>query len=114
MKKLVDTRLADPTAERVRASTAEAIRELQDQPAASARIFTVTLPDNAETIVSHGLGRAPQHVSPGVVRGAAANGLLRDFGSKSPITGIIVDRAKSLILRTDGFGATVTFDIEVK
>ncbi len=103
------TRLADPDIERVRRNLETMISELKNK----SRIVTKILPDNAETFVSHGLGRRPVMMAISPPRGAAnAGGSIRDFGDKSPLTGAICDRSQSILLRTDGFGSQITVDIE--
>lgn len=103
------TRLADNDVERVRRNIETMILELQNQ----SRIVTKILPDNAETFISHGLGRRPTMIAISPPRGAAnAGGSIRDFGDKSPLTGAICDRSQSILLRTDNFGSAVTVDIE--
>lgn len=115
MRQTLTVRLADPDAERVRQSHADAIAEIQAQPAVGAVILDdVQLADNAEIPIPHKLGRAPRMICISPPRGAASAGSIRDFGGLSPLTGQRVDRTKFLLLRTDGWGATIKVDIEVK
>lgn len=102
-------------AERSRQSHAQAITELQRSPCAATEILeNVVLPDNAETVVSHHLGRRPRMIIVSPPRGASLGGVTRDFGAKSPLTGQVIDQTRFILLRTDGWGAAITVDIEVK
>lgn len=106
-------KLDDDQAERVHRNIEQRLLEIQASPALSSMtLANVVLADNAETVVPHGLGRIPTVlVSPPM--GAASGGVIRDFGSKSPLTGVINDRTKSILLRCDGFGAAITVNIVV-
>ena len=74
-------------------------------PAAGMVIVTVDLADGVNTTVAHKLGRPPRAVVQGLVRGAASAGIIRD------LTTAARDRSKTLLLRADGYGATITVDI---
>lgn len=111
MKSLLDSQLSDATAERVRRSHAEAIREIQDLPAASIRIVRgVVLANGVETEVAHGLGRLPLAVVPGAPKGAATPGLIALFGAVHS-SGAPIDRTKVVVLQASGFGGTITVDV---
>jgi hypothetical protein len=107
MRQLADIALADPNAERVRASHAAALRELQAAVVARARVVTVQLADGVATNVAHGLGRAPIFVSPSIVRLATTTGRIVEDRS----TG--VDRTRLLVLTANGWGSTVEVDLLV-
>lgn len=111
MRQIIDAKLADDNAERVRKSHADAIREIQDLPAASVRIVRgVVLPNGVETEVVHGLGRLPKAVCPGAPMGAATPGLIALFGSVHG-SGAPIDRTKVVVLVAVGYGATITVDV---
>lgn len=106
----LDLRLADPAAERVRRSHAQTLEEMRG--AFPIVIRSVQLPNNVDTPVAHGLGRAPLWVSPGAPRGATTTGRIDDMGTRTS-AGVPIDRSKSVVLRATGFGATITVDVAV-
>lgn len=111
MRALVDAKLADDNAERVRKSHADAIREIQDLPAASVRIVRgVVLANGVETEVAHGLGRLPIAVLPGAPMGAATVGFIAQFGSVHT-NGAPIKRTEVVVLQATGYGATITVDV---
>lgn len=121
MKKLDNVRLADPTAERMRASHAQAIQEMQSLPAMGLRVIKdVTVVNNNSVMVSHGLGRAPQWVGVSAVRwdGAAFidSGTVFDRGT-TDANGNPIDRTKFLVFAAHDFTSagsiTLTFDVLV-
>ncbi len=100
--------LADPNAEAVRREHAEKIRELQQMPAAQLDVIPdVRLPDGVVTPIAHQLGREPQWFRESCVRGAVTAGVI------SEVTGTAYDPTKYLVLRADGFGATITCRLAV-
>jgi hypothetical protein len=102
----------DGVQERVRQNFDQRLAELQALPAASLVVLSdISLLDNAETVVPHNLGRVPRGAFVSIVKRASTTGLLRNFEAKSPLTGLVVDPAKALLLRTDGFGSTILVDI---
>ena len=108
MKRLSAVTLADPTLERVRQEHAAAIRELQLAPAAEMRVLlSVALADGVDTPVPHGLGRAPLWVRESTVRGGVTAGFVEEIRTGS------ADRAKYVVLRATGYGATITVDLAV-
>jgi hypothetical protein len=103
-------RLADPAAERSRLAHEQALSELRGaQPTV---IRNVKLANNVETPVPHGLGRAPQWVSPGAPIGAVSTGRIDDMGTRTT-SGAVVDRSRTVVLRATGYGATITVDVAV-
>lgn len=109
MKKLPTIVLADLDAEQVRRSHHEAIEALQRIPAASAKTLSnVSLANGASTFVPHGLGRTPTMVKPSMPRGASSSGYIVEIRDNS------YDRTKQLKLQANGYGATITVDIEVQ
>lgn len=114
MSDLPSIRLVDPDAERVRIAHARAIQEQRDLPASSLRVIrNVSMPDGVDVTVPHGLGREPVFVRESCARFANPGGTVRDFGSKHPVTGATIDRAKVIVLRADGFGSTIQIDLQV-
>jgi hypothetical protein len=105
VKAPADIKLADKGAERVRQSHAEAIRELQSLPLASARIFTVSLASGKVTAIAHGLGRAPRMVLLSAPRGATAAGYINELRTD--------DRSQFVHLQANSFGATVEVEVMV-
>lgn len=106
-RELIEAKLLDRNAERVRESHADAIRELRTLPSAQLRVIEgKTLTDGAATPIAHGLGRPPLWVGVSVVRGATATGRIVESR-----TG--VDRAKVVELTATGWGATITIDLAV-
>lgn len=103
-----DLRLNDDVAERVRRSHAQAIHELQDAPASSLLLIAgVTLAEGVATQVPHGLGRVPTFVRESTPRGAVSAGRIDEIRDGS------VDRAKFVLLKATGYGATITVDVQV-
>ena len=113
VKQVLDAKLADDNAERVRKSVADAIREIQAVPVLAANVIKdVSLPNGSEVEVAHGLGRRPNFVSLGVVRGAAADGRIGEIrGVHSG--GQPIDASKYVCLQAVDYGATITVDVMV-
>lgn len=108
MIQLLSIRLADSDAERVRLSTADVIRELQDTPIAQAKVIeSVTLADAVITLVAHKLGRAPRITLVSPPRGPIAIGIIEERTIENP------DRTKFVALKASGMGAIVTVDVLV-
>lgn len=108
MKQLTNTRLPEPTAERVRQEHAAAILELQRLLAVGLRVVrNVELEDGIETPIAHGLGRAPTWCAPSAPRGPSTSGRIEEVRSGD------YDRAKVVVLKASGYGATVTVDLAV-
>ena len=110
MRRLIGKTLADPAADTVIRSHAEAIVELQGLALAGARVIRgVSLPDSTHVVINHKLGRAPIMVIVSPPRGAASFGSLIevDLGASQP------DRAQAIILEAVGYGATVAVDVTV-
>lgn len=113
MKRVLNKRLADETADAVRRSEAEAIGELQGLPAAGMKVIAgVELPDSTDVPVNHKLGKAPTWLRESAVRGAATAGVVVDLGSRNTAGGS-VDRSQTVVLRATGYGATITVDVLV-
>lgn len=107
LRRPLDVRLSEATAERVRRERDEALNELQRTPAASGRIIEgVELPDAVDVRVPHGLGR-PARVFISPPRGGASNtGRITD---RTEILG--EDRTKYVVLRASGWSITLVVDI---
>lgn len=106
----------DAMTKRITTSLAQGIQELQGLPAMGMRVLRdVKLEDTINTFVSHGLGRRPLWVRESCVRGAVSTGIVRDL-SDGALVGLFtgpVDRNRYVVLRADGYGATITVDILV-
>lgn len=104
----VTPKLEDEASERVRREFDMKIRELQTLPAA---LLTVTegieLKDATETPIAHGLSRKPRLVIVSPPRGATATGRIEEVRSGS------YDRARVVVLKATGHGATITVDLGV-
>lgn len=109
MIRIDDRRLADPTAEVVRRSHADAIRELDRRPVIRV-VRNVVLPDSVHVTVAHRLGAPPSWLKESTVRGAATAGVVVDFESADP-NGVPIDRTQSVVIMAVGFGATITVDV---
>jgi hypothetical protein len=108
MKAPLDIALDDADAERVRRSHGDAIRELQGMPAASTVIIAdVSLANGVDTPVPHRLGRRPRMVIVSPPRGASTTGRITEVRTGSH------DRTQVVVLRADGWGATVAVDLAV-
>lgn len=103
MSRLLDARLQDKDAERVRLSHAQAIREIDARPRLVV-IKNIPLPDSTRVPVPHRLGRAPSWIGPSAIRGAAAAGVIGEFRDG-------VDRTKLVEIAASGYGATITIDL---
>ncbi len=94
-------------AERVRQSTADAIREMQAAPGVGLLVVRdVVLVDGVRTPVAHRLGRAPSWVQASLVRGGIVPGGIFEFRDG-------VDLAQRVEITASGWGATVTIDLLV-
>lgn len=103
----IDERTTPQQLEQIRRGIVDAIRELQQKPAANV-LPGITLADGVETTVAHKLGRLPMMVKPSVVRGATSAGYIVELRDGT------VDRSKFLKLKASGYGATITLDLEVQ
>lgn len=100
--------LADPNAEAMRREHADKIRELQQMPAALLDVIpNVSLADGVDTPIAHQLGRVPSWFRESCVRGAVTAGVITE------VAGTSSDPSKFLVLRADGYGATITCSLAV-
>lgn len=100
--------LSDPDAENVRRSHAESIAVLQKAAAGIPTVLAgIELADGIETPIAHLLGRKPVWVRESCPR----NGVT--VGSVVEVRSGTVDRSKVVVLRADGWGATITVDVAV-
>ncbi len=100
--------LRDPDAEAARREHADKIRELQQMPAALLDVIpNIQLEDGVDKPIAHQLGRIPQWFRESCVRGAVTAGVITE------VTGTQYDPTKYLVLRADGYGATITFALAV-
>lgn len=110
----VTVRIADEATERVRRNHEERLTQLEGQLAPLV-ISGVKLANTINVVVPHRLGRRPRYVGVSCVRGALSTGIVRDVTDRS-VPGIFnqpVDETQVVVLRADGFGATVTVDLLV-
>jgi len=116
VKALLVRTLADPAADAVSASHADAIAELQGLPAAGMRVISgVVLPPNTDVLVAHQLGRAPRFtwVSPPIGNAViTVAGIVRDLRGVTG-SGVTFDARRVLCLRTSFFVETITVDVAV-
>lgn len=107
MKALDGSKLADDTAERVRRSHHEAIRETQDKRAMGMIVIKdVVLANNTRTPVAHRLGRAPSWIKESCVRGSITVGCVVELRDSA-------DRTQVVEIAASGYGATITIDLLV-
>lgn len=93
-------------AERARRRLTECVLELQAAAASAAVVINdVTLPDGIVVTVSHGLRREPRMSWLSAPRGPVTTGRIEEIRTGS--------RAKHLLFKATGFGATVTVDLAV-
>jgi hypothetical protein len=105
LRAVITPRLAEPQAEEARRVLVEAVRELQALPASALTVIpNVQLADGSLVPVAHKLGRPPVFVSCSVPRNPAADGYIEEVRDGT-------DRARVVVLRAVGFGATVTVDV---
>lgn len=103
LRQLSGRRLPDPQAEESRREQHEAIVELQRIASRVGVVLpNVALEDGIETPIAHGLGRAPRIIKPGILRGAASAGYINEIRRD----------AELVVLRADGYGATIRVDLE--
>lgn len=108
LRTTIDERTSPQDLERIRQNVTDALRELQQAPAARARIIRdIALADGVATPIAHGLGR-PAFVTHSPPRGATATGRIEEVRDGSH------DRTKYVVLKATGFVATITIDLEVK
>lgn len=102
----ITPRLDEPQAEEARRAIVQKVVELQKLPFASAHIVEdVELANGVETTVAHRLGRRPVFVRESCVRGAVTVGMVQEVPSTT------LDRAKAVVLKASGYGATVTCSV---
>lgn len=102
--------------DRMLSSHAQAIETIQRSPAQQLRVIgNVVLADTANVYVPHGLGQQPIFVKASAPRGALGAGIVRDVtdGAVPGLFNTPVDRSRYVVLRADGYGATITVDILV-
>ena len=110
MKALSKDKLDDPRSEANRREHTEAIEELQGFVRRSqAIIANVELVDGIDTPIAHRLGRVPTFVNVSVPRGLALTA-----GVITEVRGSGIDRRAVVVLRADGYGATITVDLECR
>ena len=105
MVNVLDLKLGDDDAERVRRSHSEAIKE--GQRSLPRVIANVTLANGAATTVAHGAGKPPRAIIPSAIRGAVSAGFIVETRPSG------VDRSKTVVLQASGYGATITIDLVV-
>lgn len=107
MRALLDAKIPEDTAERVRRSHAAAIEELQKTPLAAARVIkNIELEDGVVTPIAHKLSRACIVIT-SPPRNASTTGRIDEIRSAD------YDRSKYTVLQASGFGATITVDLLV-
>lgn len=115
-KRPIGAQLDDPTAERVRRSHADAIRELQAAPAVLA-LGDVVLANAVDVVVPHRLGREPEQIIVGPPRDAtSASALAAGPGSTGRIVEVrsgSYDLTQVVVLKATGWGTTVTAKVSV-
>jgi hypothetical protein len=108
MKALSNASLPNPLLDRVRRDLTEAVRELQRLPSSEMRVIeNVTLATGIETPVAHGLGRPARWVQASCPRDGTTSGRILEIRSGN------YDRAKYVVLKANGWGATITVDVVV-
>jgi hypothetical protein len=108
-RKAVTPRLDDRKVDEAIRETHQRIDEIAASPITGRRIIAnVQLADGVDTPIPHGLGRAATWVKTSCPRGApAASGRVEDVRTTSH------DRARFVVLKATGWGATITVDVEV-
>lgn len=107
LRAVITPRLAEPQAEEARRVLVEAVRELQALPSADLTVIpNVDLANGALVPVAHKLGRPPRFVSCSTPRNATAAGYVVEVRDGT-------DRARVVMLRASGYGATITVDVVV-
>ena len=109
VERLIDERLADPAAERVRQSHASALRELQRTRV----VKDVRIADNNFVLIHHRLGRKAEFVTHSPPRGAITAGIISEARGNDP-SGRPMDATQVVCLVANGYGAAVTVDVEVR
>lgn len=109
MRQLTAIKLDDTTAERVRREHHDAIQEVQQAPALAIKtIAGQQLANGVTTPIAHTLGRSPVFVTASIPRGATSAGYIVEVRTST------VDRTKYIQLQANGYGATITVDLEVR
>lgn len=109
MKAIVPIKLDDAKAEQVNQNHAQAIAELQKQPAIGLVVVaSQTLPNATPALIPHPLGRAPTFVQTSIIRVASATaGLITELRDGS------FDRTKYIKLLAGGYGGPIIVDVLV-
>lgn len=103
-------RLPEQSAERMRRQHEAAIAELQKRPGFGLTVIEgVELRDGIATPIAHNLGRRPVFVTTSCPRGPTATGRIEEVRAASSTH----DRAKVVVLKATGMGATITVDVMV-
>lgn len=109
----ITARLADETAERIRRNHEQRLLEAEARPR-PVIIADQVLAPGANVAVAHKLGRRPQWVGVSCVRGALNVGIVRDVTAGPPgLFNSPVDPTQVVMLRADGYNATVTVNVLV-
>jgi hypothetical protein len=107
-RKAVPPRIDDRKVDEAIRETHQRIDEIAASPITGRRIIAnVQLADGVDTPIPHGLGRAATWVKTSCPRGAVAAGYIVDVRTTSH------DRAKFVVLKATGWGATIEVDVEV-
>lgn len=105
---VLEVRLNDEPAERLRRADAQVLRALQGSPLAHARVLTgIELASSTTTPIAHGLGRRYTAVFVSPPRGPSSTGRIEEIRSDAH------DPRQVVALRATGFGATVTVDLVI-
>jgi hypothetical protein len=105
---VLQSRLADPAAERLLRELLRQVEDLRRRPATGLTVLAnVELEDGVETPIAHGLGRAPALAWWSLPRGPATVGMVEEVRSDA------FNREDHLVLKASGFGATITLDVGV-
>jgi hypothetical protein len=115
LRNLDATKLSDATAEKVRTSHADAIRELQGLLVVP-KVFSVRIDNNTYITIAHGLGRAPKFISfspPYPPDGVQPAGGLT-AGEIIENRGPTIDRTKVIVIGAFAWGRAITFDVKVE
>ena len=104
----ITPRIADASIERVRRELTDKIVDQQKLPATSLKsIQNIALADGVATPIQHGLGRKPVWSCPSPPRGPTTTGRIEEVRDGTQ------DRAKVIVLKATGWGATITIDLAV-
>lgn len=102
-------RLPDNDAEAVRRNTDQRITEIAKRPAIAMEVLKgITLADGVDTPIAHGLGRAPDFIRESCQRGGTSTGRITEVRDAKKY-----DRSKTIVLRANGWGASIVVDVQV-